>query len=311
MTGDPGENLRFYTRVLGQRLVKKTVNFDDPTTYHFYFADSRGTPGTILTFFPWPHAKPGSLGTGETRAVAYHAPADTLDDWERRLQDHGVASDREERFGDTVLAFRDPAGMRLEIVATGAVPERVDPWTDGPVPADMQLRGFLGVTLQLARADATAAILAAMGYREERRESDGRGERIRYSVAGARATAIDLLVLGHALPGSFGQASIHHIAFRVPDDRAQQQTREALIERGLNVTEVRDRTYFRSIYAREPGGVLFEFATDPPGFGIDESPDGLGRTLQLPDWLEPRRAELEAALPDVPSPDTDEEATNP
>jgi glyoxalase family protein len=297
MTGDPKRNLDFYTRLLGQRLVKKTVNFDDPTTYHFYFADALGTPGTVVTFFPWPHAAAGTLGTGETSTVAYHAPAGSLDSWEARLSDRGVSTVRQDRFGETILAFRDPAGTRLEIVATGATPDAVTPWTKGPVPEDMLLRGFHGVTLQLAHPEATQNVLEAMGYREAARVPEGSGERIRLEVPGSRGATIDLLSLGHALPGRFGQASIHHIAFRVLDDQAQEQARRALQDLGLNVTEVKDRMYFRSIYAREPGSVLFEFATDPPGFATDESTEDLGTSLTLPAWLEPRRDELQNALP--------------
>ena len=299
VTGDPNENLRFYTQILGQRLVKKTVNFDDPETYHFYFADAVGTPGTVMTTFPWPHAKPGTLGTGETRSVAYHAPAGSLDAWRERLERHGVPSTMEERLGEAILAFRDPGGMRLEIVASGAVPDTLDPWEGAPVPAEIRLRGFHGVTLQLAQAGPTQELLEAMGFRETARERGPRGERIRLQAPGDRGANIDLLVVGHRLPSAFGQGSIHHIAFRVPDDEAQAQTRAALGARGLNVTEVRDRTYFRSIYAREAGGVLFEFATVPPGFTLDEQRSGLGTELKLPAWLEPRRTELESALPDL------------
>lgn len=303
MTGDPNESLRFYTQVLGQRLVKKTVNFDDPGTYHFYFADAVGTPGTVMTTFPWPHAEPGTLGTGETRSVSYHAPADSLEGWRERLERHGIASALEERLGERALAFRDPAGMRLEIVASGAVPDVLEPWEGGPVPAELRLRGFHGVTLQLAHADPTRELLEDMGFRGAGREPGPRGERIRMEAPGARGTVVDLLAVGHRLPSAFGQGSIHHIAFRVLDDEAQAQTRAALRLRGLNVTDVRDRTYFRSIYAREAGGVLFEFATVPPGFTLDEDRTTLGTDLKLPDWLEPRRAELEDALPDL-----DEEA---
>lgn len=299
MTGDPKRNLDFYTRVLGQRLVKKTVNFDDPTTYHFYFADAHGTPGTVITFFPWPHAAAGTLGTGETRAVAYHAPGGSLALWEARLNERGVPTARQDRFSETILTFRDPAGTQLEILATGATPDAVTPWTGGPVPEDMLLRGFHGVTLQLAHPEATRSVLEAMGYREAARAPEGTGERIRLEVPGARGATVDLLALGHALPGRFGQASIHHIAFRVRDDQAQEQARRALQELELSVTEVRDRMYFRSIYAREPGGVLFEFATDPPGFATDESSEELGASLMLPAWLEPRREALVDALPNL------------
>ena len=303
MTGDPNENLRFYTQILGQRLVKTTVNFDDPETYHFYFADAVGTPGTVMTTFPWPHAKPGTLGTGETRSVAYLAPASSLEGWRERLESRGVSSTVEERLGEPVLSFRDPGGMRLEIVASGAVPDAFDPWEDAPVPADLRLRGFHGVTLQLAHAGPTHELLEAMGFRETARETGPRGERIRLQAPGARGAIVDLLAIGHRLPSAFGQGSIHHIAFRVPDDETQAQARAALRQRGLNVTEVRDRTYFRSIYAREAGGVLFEFATVPPGFTLDEDRSTLGTELKLPAWLEPRRADLATALPDL-----DEEA---
>ena len=299
MTGEPNDNLRFYTHVLGQRLVKKTVNFDDPETYHFYFADAVGTPGTVMTTFPWPHAKPGTLGTGETRSVGYRAPQGSLDAWRDRLEQHGVPCAVEERLGEHVLAFRDPGGMRLDIVPSDAVPDAFEPWERGPVPADLELRGFHSVTLQLDRAGPTQELLEAMGFRESAREPGPRGERIRMEAPGARGSTVDLLAVGHRLPSAFGQGSVHHIAFRVPDADTQERVREALLERGLRVTDVRDRTYFRSIYAREAGGVLFEFATEPPGFTIDEDRASLGTGLKLPTWLESRREDLTAALPDL------------
>lgn len=297
MAGDPQRNLDFYTQVLGQRLVKTTVNFDDPATYHFYFGDAVGTPGTILTFFPWPQARRGRIGTGEANAVAYAVAKDALDAWEERLRASGVTpAARQTRFGDPVLPFQDPDGLQIELVGVDDPPP-VTHWQQGPVPADMALAGFHSTTLLVAGLGPSAALLADyFGFEQIGAE----GSRTRFTARGSGAGRIvDLVTMPNQGRGRLGAGSVHHIAYRVPDDAAQRAWQERLVNAGLNVTDVRDRQYFRSIYFREPGGVLYELATEPPGFLIDESPDALGASLELPPWLEPQRADLEAQLPPI------------
>ncbi len=300
MASDPQANLAFYHNVLGQRLVKRTVNFDDPGTWHFYFADETGTPGTVMTFFPWPRAKRGTLGNGETAAVAYAIPSGSVDYWRERLAAHGVGvSDGGTRFGDPVLAFHDPDGMRLELIATDA-PATIRHWHDGPVPAAHALRGFHSVTLWQDEIEPTAGLLTAhMGYTLAGQE----GDRTRLSAASNdMGLHVDLLYRPNQPGGRFGAGSVHHIAFRTVDDSEQQEYLDALRRAGFGVSPVRDRQYFHSIYFRSPGGVLFEVATDAPGFLYDEPVETLGEALKLPAWYEPQRAEIEAVLPPITLP---------
>lgn len=297
MAGDPQRNLNFYTQVLGQRLVKTTVNFDDPATYHFYFGDAVGTPGTILTFFPWPQARRGRIGTGEANAVAYAVARQTLDAWEDRLRASGVTpAERQTRFGDPVLPFQDPDGLQIELVGIDDPPP-VEYWQQGPVSEEMALAGFHSTTLLVAELEPSAALLVDYyGFDEVGAE----GSRTRFTARGSGAgRTVDLVTMPNQGRGSLGAGSIHHIAYRVPDDTAQRAWQERLVNTGLNVTNVRDRQYFHSIYFREPGGVLFELATDLPSFLIDESPESLGTSLKLPPWLEPQRADIEARLPAI------------
>lgn len=297
MAGDPQRNLDFYTNLLGQRLVKTTVNFDDPGTYHFYFADATGSPGTVLTFFPWPHARRGRVGTGEANAVAYAVPAASLDAWDARLRDFGVTpAQLQTRFGEPVLPFQDPDGIWIELVGVGDPPAVVD-WDDSPVPAEMALRGFHSTTLLVAEPDPSAALLADyFGFQETGRE----GSRLRLTAAGKGVGRIvDLVTVPNQGRGQLGAGSIHHVAFRSHDDAGQSAWQTRLLSAGLNVTDVRDRQYFHSIYFREPGGVLYEIATDAPGFLVDESPATLGTTLKLPPWLEPQRGDIAARLPAI------------
>jgi glyoxalase family protein len=295
VAGDPQRNVDFYQQVLGQRLVKTTVNFDDPGTYHLYYGDATGSPGTILTFFPWAHVRPGSVGNGEAATVAYAIPRDSVAYWQARLAEHGVvAGETSERWGETVLPFRDPDGMMLELVGTDRAP-LFDHWADGPVPEAHALRGFHSVTLWVDEAATTAKILQeSLGYSAAGQE----GNRSRF-VAGSDAmgVGVDLLQRPGAARGRFGAGSIHHIAFRVADDAEQLAYLDALRGAGLQVTPVQDRQYFHSIYYRVPAGVLFEMATDPPGFLLDESRETLGTALRLPPWLEDQRAQIERALP--------------
>lgn len=299
---DAQTNVDFYRNVLGQRLVKKTVNFDSPDSYHFYFADATGTPGSVLTFFAWPGVKRGRRGNGETAAVAYNVSSRSIGFWQEHLQRQGIpVSPIEGRFGMDVLSFDDPDGVRIELVASDAG-SSVAYWEEGPLPRDHALRGFHSVTLWLDEIEPTADLLInRMGYAL----ADQEGNRYRFTgVSESLARTLDVLhrpVQPEDKPDDavFGAGSIHHIAFRVPSDALQLDYQAALRAAGFGVTPVRDRSYFHSIYYREPGGVLFEIATDGPGFAIDEPVASLGESLRLPPWLEPSRAEIEQSLPAV------------
>jgi glyoxalase family protein len=295
IASDAQRNLDFYTEVLGLRFVKRTINFDDPGTYHFYFGDDAGSPGTILTFFPWAGASRGNAGAGEVARTAFSVPLKSLEYWEKRLLARGVAVERAgKRFDEEVLHFADPDGMGFELVghadAGSATPSRF-----GSVPAEYAIRGFFGVTLLEHRSEATARILNVMGFQKVAEE----GQRMRFAAAGsALGNHIDLLIDPAAKHGRSGAGSVHHIAFRAVDQASQLEWRDVLSEH-LDVTTVQDRTYFESIYYREPGGVLFELATDPPGFTLDEPIESLGETLCIPSWFEARRPLLEQRLPKI------------
>lgn len=296
ISGPARRNVEFYTRTLGLRLIKKTVNFDDPGTYHLYYGDEGGSPGTILTFFPWEQMGPGRIGVGETFETMFRVPEAALSYWSQRLVEKGIPQDTaEKRFGETVLSFRDPDGMRLALVAVPGA-EREPAWTNGDVPAEHAIRGFHGVTLLLRDAAPTAAILTdVLGFAETGRE----GSIVRVAAKGsALGGIVDLRGAGEFLDGRQGTGSVHHIAFRAADDAAQHAMKERLAaNHGIRTTEQRDRNYFRSIYFREPGGVLFEIATDEPGFAIDEPVASLGQSLKLPPQYEPLRQAIEARLP--------------
>ena len=287
IAGDPQRNVDFYAGMLGLRLVKRTVNFDDPTTYHLYYGDEVGHPGTILTFFPWPGARRGRQGTGQVAAISLSIPRSSLGSWLARLVEHGVRHDGpSRRFEEHVLAFRDPDGLALELVGGSAADDRLG-WGSGPVPAEHAIRGVFGVTLLEDGYELSAQLLTeTMGFRSLRAE----GNRFRY------------------VGDSGSRGAVHHVAWRTPDDEQQRRWREKLAGTGLNVSPVLDRQYFRTIYFREPGGVLFEIATDPPGFTIDEAADELGGRLRLPPWLEPVRPRLEEALPALHAPSPRREA---
>ena len=295
IASDPQQNLDFYTDVLGLRFVKRTVNFDDPGSYHFYFGDDAGTPGTILTFFPWPRAARGLAGAGEVTHTAFSVPLASLEYWEKRLSEKGVLVERTgKRFEEEVLTFADPDGMKIEIVGHAEAGEAKAP-RFATVPAEHAIRGFFGVTLLEQSAEATTAILNTMGFHKIAEE----GKRQRFAAEGsALGNHIDLLIEPGASYGRSGAGSVHHIAFRAADEASQKEWRVE-IEKHLDVTPVLDRDYFHSIYFREPGGVLFELATDPPGFTIDEPVELLGEQLRLPPWLEPRRATIEQRLPKI------------
>jgi glyoxalase family protein len=296
IAGDPQRNLDFYVGLLGLRFVKRTVNFDDPGTYHLYYGDEEGRPGTIMTFFPWRGAPRGSLGVGQTGTTAFSVPEGSLGFWQQRLQEANVLVEEgpQRRFDDEVLSLIDPDGLRLELVAHAGAAD-MPPWQDGPVSPDLAIRAFHGVTLLESSLDATASVLtASLGFEE--RAADG--ARHRFEVPGSGpASRVDIIVRPESGYGRIAVGSVHHVAFRIAGDEEQDRWREAALARGLQVTPVRDRNYFHSVYFREPGGVLFEVATDPPGFATDESVADLGSSLKLPEWLESRRDELEQSLP--------------
>jgi glyoxalase family protein len=297
IAGRPSRNVEFYTRTLGLRLVKKTVNFDDPATYHLYYGDENGKPGTILTFFPWEHAAPGRNGKGLAEETAFRVPAESIAYWTHRFIEKGVPHRAlEKRFGESVLPFSDPDGMSLALVGvTGALSEAA--WSDGTVAAEHAIRGFHGVTLMLEKVAPTAAILrSVLGFQERGRE----GHFIRYATDQTPGTMVTIHETPGFLPGSMGRGSVHHIAFRAADDAHQAEMAARLREaHHLVPTQQVDRHYFRSVYFREPGGILFEIATDRPGFAVDEPAASLGRDLKLPPFLESRRREIEAVLPPI------------
>lgn len=300
IVGDAQRNVDFYARRLGLRLVKKTVNFDDPNTYHLYFGDGQGSPGTIFTTFPWGKAAHrGRHGTGQLAATGFAIPTSSLAYWIDRLQSAQVQIEKPaRRFDASVLRFVDPDGLKLELVTVDDDPRAG--WDNGEVPAEYAIRGFHHVTLALRKPEATAGLLRdALGFREDGEE----GDRLRFVAAtGEAGLRVELLAAPKAPPGSMGAGIVHHVAWRARDDAHQNALRELLLEKGLQVTPVRDRNYFHSIYFFEPGGVLFEIATDPPGFAIDEEPAHLGESLRLPPWLEEDRQRIEKALPSLDAP---------
>lgn len=295
MAADPKRNLDFYTKVLGLRFVKKSVNQDDPGTYHLYYGDNVGSPGSALTFFPWPNLRRGRPGQGQAFATAFSVPAASQAFWVARLKQLNVeTSPLEMRFADQVLPFTDPDGMKLELVFT-AEPDSRTPAPSAEVPAANAIRGFHSTTLAHANPAPTVALLTGiMGYRV----AATAGHRTRYSVgSGGPGSYVDLLSDPAVPRGLNGAGTVHHIAFRVADDAAHKAAHEILQAHGAHVSPIIDRAYFKSIYYREPNGVLFEIATDQPGFTIDEPVETLGTVLGLPPHLEPHRAEIEAALP--------------
>ncbi|ELY94821.1 glyoxalase/bleomycin resistance protein/dioxygenase [Natrialba chahannaoensis JCM 10990] len=327
IAGDPQENADFYVDTLGLRFVKRTINHDDTGTYHFYFGDEGGTPGTNITFFPWTdRGRQGEFGAGQTQATAYLIPTDSVDYWQDRLESAGLDVDRTERFDDPVLGVSDPDGIRLELVAPGGdviAESDATPWEDGPVPTDHQLRGFHSVTLAVSEFGPTETILTdVLGYEleaetEAEAEADANtvtgsasntsgtstnGRRRYHSAAGGPGSIVDL-VETDAGRGRMGVGTVHHVAFEAADLDEQEQWREAYADQGLRPSRVIDRKYFQSIYTRELGGILFEMATTGPGFTVDEAYESLGSDLVLPSQLEEERDQIESQLPPFDEPE--------
>lgn len=294
IASDPQRNLDFYTRVLGLRLVKLTVNFDDPGSYHFYFGDAGGSPGTILTFFPWPMAQRGRSGTGQVVATSFGVPRGSLTYWRSRLNAYGVSDLRdEERFGATAVCFADPDGMEIEILESPHA--SLATWEPAGVVSERAITGFHSVAIAVDGYERTAKLLTeTLGFAPAGEDR----ERFRFRAAGdGPGVFVDVLCRPDTWPGTLGAGIVHHVAFRARDKAQQTAMREEVRRLGFNVTPIVDRNYFESIYFREPGGTLFEIATDGPGFAADEPAESLGTSLKLPPQYEHKRAYLEARLP--------------
>ena len=327
IAGNPQKNIDFYTGFLGLRLVKLTVNFDDPQTYHFYYGDDIGRPGTILTFFPWQSMPRGFRGTGQVITTSFLIPENSIEYWVNRLKSQGVSyTGPTKRFEDDteqVITLYDPDGMEIELVAHKDAETKKDHvWRKGPIPEEYATRGFYSATLSLEGYERTADVLTEnMGFSKTKTE----GSRFRFEIKDKEKiidgfysnkqkreldllnspSTVDLVCLPYTQRGSMGVGTVHHIAWRTPTDESQLDMRKIIINTGLDATPVIDRTYFHSVYFREPGGILFEIATDPPGFMVDQKEEELGQKLLLPEWLEPDRKYLEKVLPkiSIPSPD--------
>lgn len=295
IAGDAKRNYDFYTRILGLRFIKKTVNFDDPETYHFYFGDEAGTPGTILTFFPWQGITRGKQGIGMATEIGYAVPEKSLEFWWDHFRKNNVrVTGSGKRFGEEYLAFEDPDGIPLTLIIPEAGDER-KPWETETVKASVATRGFHSISLTLRSVTQTARVLTEIfDYSLLKQE----GNRYRYKTSAINsASIVDLVELPEMARGINAGGTIHHVAFRVRNEAVLMEFREKVLQHGLNITPKIDRNYFFSLYFREPGGVLFELATDNPGFTVDETLDELGTHLKLPPQYESSRAEIEKVLP--------------
>lgn len=300
IAGDPQRNLDFYAGVLGLRLVKLTVNFDDPGTYHFYFGDTEGSPGSIMTFFPWPQGSGGRHGSGQVAVTAFSISPESTGFWIERLLRHNVryqGPTKRGGSGESAIAFKDPDGLMLELVAHPAAARVDSAWDGAGIPRDQAIRGFHGVTLWVEQGEATARILTdTLGFREHSEQETTR----RYVVGdGAPGRIVDVRSIGGFGRGEDGVGAVHHVAFAVADDAAQLALRDDVVAAGLHPTPVIDRQYFHSVYFREPGGVLYELATVAPGFAVDEPVDRLGTSLKLPPQHERDRGLLQLTLPRI------------
>lgn len=290
IVGHPQENVDFYAGVLGLRLVKKTINFDDPETYHLYFGNKGGEPGTIITFFPWPAAYKGSIGDGQVGVTTYVVPVGAMDFWKERLTKFNILYNEETRFGETYLQFDDPHGLHLEIVARdGGSPNG---WTFAGITVDVAIKGFGGAILYSSRPEETVNTLVdVMGLVEIARE----GDYVRLKATASIGNIVDVkMTVGNR--GAMGVGTVHHIAWRANDDQDHKEWQQYAMDKGQHVTDIKDRNYFNAIYFRESGEILFEIATDPPGFAHDETPATMGEQLKLPVQYEDYRDRLENSL---------------
>lgn len=290
IVGHPQENVDFYAGVLGLRMVKKTINFDDPGTYHLYFGDDGANPGTIITFFPWPNAFQGKIGAGQVGVTSYLVPTGALAFWEDRFKKFNIAFTKEERFGESYLLFEDPHGLQLELVEReGGKPNT---WEFSGITPEVAIKGFGGATLLSTRPEQTAKTLEEVMGLEKAGEED---DLMRFRSHGDIGNVIDVKVtpLGR---GEMGVGTVHHIAWRAEDDEDHLAWQEHVRNQGHNVTEIKDRNYFNALYFKEPGEILFEIATDPPGFAHDETPETMGQNLMLPEQYESRREQLTKSL---------------
>ena len=295
IAGNAKRNFDFYTKVLGLRMVKKTVNFDDPETYHFYYGDEYGTPGTILTFFPWGNIMQGRRGARQATEIGYAVPVGSLDFWQQRFEANNVIYNKvAEKFGDRYLTFLDPDGLKLELVEAKANDNRKG-WETDEIKSEHALMGFYNITITTNKMQPTADILTnVFGYRLLEQNVN----RYRFITdAVDTANIVDLVEVAGEVAGHVAGGSVHHVAFRVENEEVLMQFRDKIVALGLHITEKIDRNYFYSLYFREPGGVLFELATDNPGFSVDEPVETLGEHLKLPAQYEEYRASLETTLP--------------
>jgi glyoxalase family protein len=293
------ENLAFYEKVLGLRLVKKTVNFDDPYTYHLYYGDSAGAPGTIITFFPRENSSRGKTGAGMVTSIAFSIPIDSIDYWHKRLGENGVETTGGRRFADSLIQFQDPHGLSLELIETPTAHSSLIQ-NSNPESAAHRIVGFHSATALLRLLEESQSLLVnLMGMKLHDKE----GNRYRFKMKSDDAFGhfYDLVIDAHAEIGQQGVGTVHHIAFRTPTDDELKYWQKSLVDSRLSVTPIRDRKYFKSIYLHEPGGVLFEIATDPPGFAVDEPYESLGRDLKLPDQYKSMRTEIMSRLPNLHS----------
>src|SRR5215217_1289773 len=313
ITSDPQRNIDFYANILGLRFVKLTVNQDDPTSYHLYYGDELGRPGTILTFFHWPDAPRGHRGTSEVVATSFLIPENSINYWIDRLKSKQIEfRGPYKRFDDSeqVITLHDLDGLELELVAHKSAEDRtLNVWKEGPIPIEHAIRGFYSVTLSEVGYEHTASVMTnELGFKLVGQDRS----RFRFQISTAKndggnndeedyhgSNIVDVLCLPNTQYGRIGVGTVHHVAWRTPTDEQQRVLRDRIVKAGLNATPIIDRTYFHSVYFREPGGVLFEIATNPPGFTVDEKPEELGTKLQLPLWLESDRKNLEKLLPKV------------
>jgi glyoxalase family protein len=297
IAGNAKRNVNFYTNTLGLHLVKKTVNFDDPNTYHLYYGDTVGAPGTILTFFPWEGITAGRRGARQATEIGYSIPQGSLDFWLKRMEDHNIIHNKvANKFGEEYLTVLDPDGLKLELTVAKNADSR-QPWETNEIKAENAIKGFHNITITTNKMEPTAKILTEVfGYKLLEQHVN----RYRFITdAVDNANIVDLVEVAGEMAGHVAGGSVHHVAFRVSDEKTLMEYRDKIADLGLHITDKIDRNYFYSLYFREPGGVLFEIATDNPGFDVDEPADQLGQNLMLPAQYESRRAQIEKTLPQL------------